>query len=205
MELFYSKYWQNPPVNATVHYFHENPRHHYHFHCRCKMHLCCLKILLTIPLCNIIPCLLQLNFVFILPTYIFLQSYSELFVFYTHKRTQNSFMTIRHFRCSLYTYIYINGCLHRNIHSQIFFKIGVLKNFANLTGKHLCWSEVCNFTKKRLQHGCFPVKFPKFLRTSSFAEHLRWVLLYTLPLFTLTCLYLFALTYLYLGSLYTII
>ena len=24
--------------------------------------------------------------------------------------------------------------------SQMFFKIGVLKNFVNFTGKHLCWS-----------------------------------------------------------------
>ena len=25
--------------------------------------------------------------------------------------------------------------------------------------------QACNFIKKRLQHGCFPVKFVKFLRT----------------------------------------
>ena len=36
-------------------------------------------------------------------------------------------------------------------------KRGVLKNFATLTGKHLCWSlfaglQVCNFIKMRLQH-----------------------------------------------------
>ena len=28
----------------------------------------------------------------------------------------------------------------RSSHSQMFFKMGVLKNFANFTGKHLCWS-----------------------------------------------------------------
>ena len=28
----------------------------------------------------------------------------------------------------------------RSSRSQTFFKIGVLKNFANFTGKHLCWS-----------------------------------------------------------------
>ena len=28
----------------------------------------------------------------------------------------------------------------RNSRSQLFFKIGILKNFAILTGKHLCWS-----------------------------------------------------------------
>ena len=36
----------------------------------------------------------------------------------------------------------------------MFFTIGVLKIFANLFGKHLCWR--CNFIKKRLQHRCFP-------------------------------------------------
>ena len=53
----------------------------------------------------------------------------------------------------------------RSSRSQIFFKIGVLKNFANFTGKHLCWSLFWNFIKNRLQHRCFPVKFAKFLRT----------------------------------------
>ena len=55
----------------------------------------------------------------------------------------------------------------------MFFKIGVLKNFANFTGKHLLESlfikaaglKACNFNKKRLQHRCFPVKFAKCLRT----------------------------------------
>ena len=34
----------------------------------------------------------------------------------------------------------------------------------------------CNFIKERLQHGCFPVKFTRFLRTTFFTEHLRWLL-----------------------------
>ena len=34
-----------------------------------------------------------------------------------------------------------------------------------------------NFIKKRLEHKCFPVKFRKFLRTTFFTEHLRWLLL----------------------------
>ena len=29
---------------------------------------------------------------------------------------------------------------YRSCHSQIFFKIGVYKNFESFTGKHLCWS-----------------------------------------------------------------
>ena len=68
----------------------------------------------------------------------------------------------------------------------MYFRIGVLKNFAMFTGKHLCWSlffnkyaglKACNFIKKRLQHRFFPVKFPKFLRTPFFTEHVRWLLL----------------------------
>ena len=50
---------------------------------------------------------------------------------------------------------------YRSSFSQIFFKIDVLKNFANLTAKHQCWSLTCNFIKNR----CFPVKFANFLRT----------------------------------------
>ena len=47
--------------------------------------------------------------------------------------------------------------------SQMFFKVGDLKNFAYFTGKHLCRSlalrsKANNFIKKRLQHRCFPVK-----------------------------------------------
>ena len=29
---------------------------------------------------------------------------------------------------------------HRSSRAQVFFKIGVLKNFAIFIGKHLCWS-----------------------------------------------------------------
>ena len=55
---------------------------------------------------------------------------------------------------------------------SIFLKIGFLKSFANFTGKHLCWSlflknlqaQGLQLHKKRLQYGCFPVKFAKFLR-----------------------------------------
>ena len=54
-------------------------------------------------------------------------------------------------------------------------KKGVLKNFAKFTGKHLCQGLFSNkvgglrpatLLKKRLWHGCFPVNFPIFLRTS---------------------------------------
>ena len=58
--------------------------------------------------------------------------------------------------------------------SHMLFKIGVLENLANFTGRHLCWShflikmlcsdlQLCNFIKKRLLRRCFPLKFAKFL------------------------------------------
>ena len=61
---------------------------------------------------------------------------------------------------------------------QMFFKMGVLKNFANFTGKHLRWSlfsevaclRACNFIIKRLQHRRSPVKLAKFLRTPFFTK-----------------------------------
>ena len=53
-----------------------------------------------------------------------------------------------------------------------------LENLGNFTGKHLCWSLfsilACNFIKQRLQHRCFPVKFPKRLKTPFFTEHFQW-------------------------------
>ena len=36
----------------------------------------------------------------------------------------------------------------------------------------------CNFIKKRPWHRCIPVNFAKFLRTSFFIEHLRWIFLF---------------------------
>ena len=61
-----------------------------------------------------------------------------------------------------------NSCL-RCSRSQMFFKIGVLKNFVIFTGKHLCWSllliKLTPKTSKRLQHRCFLVNIAKFLRT----------------------------------------
>ena len=76
--------------------------------------------------------------------------------------------------------------IFRGNRAQMFFKIGVLKRFANFTGKHLCWSlflknlqaEGLQLHKRRLQHRCFPVKFAKLLRTPFLTEHLRWVLLH---------------------------
>ena len=61
----------------------------------------------------------------------------------------------------------------RSSRLQMFFKLGVLRSFANFTGKHLCWSPFLKNSqagglqlhKKRLQHSCFPVQFAKLLKT----------------------------------------
>ena len=63
----------------------------------------------------------------------------------------------------------------RSSRPEVFFKKGVLRNFAKLTGKHLCQSlpfnKVAGFRhatllKKRLLHRCFPVNLRHF------SEHL---------------------------------
>ena len=64
---------------------------------------------------------------------------------------------------------------NRSSHRRCFVKNVALKNFANFTGRHLCWSlfliklqafRPATLIKKRIEHRCFPVKFTKFLRTA---------------------------------------
>ena len=71
--------------------------------------------------------------------------------------------------------------------AEVFCKNGALRNFAKLTGKHLCQSlffnKVADLTpatllKRRLWHRCFPVSFVKFLGTPFFTEYLWWLLLW---------------------------
>ena len=74
----------------------------------------------------------------------------------------------------------------RRSRSQMFFKIVVLKNFANFTGKHLCWSlflimlqdKAC---KEETQTQVFSCIFAKYFRTPFFTEHLWWLLLKNIP------------------------
>ena len=74
---------------------------------------------------------------------------------------------------------------YRSSLSQMFFKVGSLKNFAIFTGKHLCWSLfliklqawACNFVKKRLQRRCFPENIATSFTTTFLIEHLWWLLL----------------------------
>ena len=50
----------------------------------------------------------------------------------------------------------------RSTRSQMFFKVGILKTFANFS----------------INYKCFTLKFAKFLRAPVFSEHLWWLLLY---------------------------
>ena len=61
----------------------------------------------------------------------------------------------------------------RSSRPEVFYKKGVLRNFAKFTGKHLCQSLFFNkvagmrtatLLKKRLWHRCFPLNFAKFLK-----------------------------------------
>ena len=69
----------------------------------------------------------------------------------------------------------------RSSRPEVFYRNGVLRNFAKFTEKHLCQSfffnKVATLLKKRIWHRCFPVNFAKFLRTPFFTEILWWLLL----------------------------
>ena len=59
----------------------------------------------------------------------------------------------------LFVYVRIS----RSSHQRCSVKKGVLVNFAKFIGKHLC--QRLFFKKKSFRHMCFPLNFPKFLRT----------------------------------------
>ena len=55
---------------------------------------------------------------------------------------------------------------------RMFFKIGVLKNFAIFTGKHLSWSLfLINFNEKKLKQRCFPENLSKSISLYSSWNH----------------------------------
>ena len=61
-----------------------------------------------------------------------------------------------------------NKTKSRSSRSQMFCKIGVLKNFAPVLESiidKVAGLKACNFIKKRLQYRCLTVKFAKFYRT----------------------------------------
>ena len=56
----------------------------------------------------------------------------------------------------------------RSSRSQMFYKIGVLKNCAKFMGKHLCWSQF-----SITLHKCFPMIFVEVSRTPIFQSPLK--------------------------------
>ena len=73
----------------------------------------------------------------------------------------------------------------RSSHRRCSLRKGVLRNYVKFTGKHLCQSLLFNkvaglrpatLLKKKLWHRCFPMNFPKFLRTP-FLRKTSWPLL----------------------------
>ena len=87
-------------------------------------------------------------------------------------------------RISLVTFLMFLG---KSSHSQMFFKIGVLK-ISQYSQKSTCVGvlnkvaglQACSFIKKRLQHKCFFVNIAKIFKSTFFIEHLRWLLLFIL-------------------------
>ena len=77
---------------------------------------------------------------------------------------------------------------YRSSRLEVFCRKGVLGNFGNFTGKHLCGGLLFNkvaglrtvtLLKKRFWYRCFPVNFSKFLKTPFITENLSWLLLKT--------------------------
>ena len=82
----------------------------------------------------------------------------------------------------------INASKYRSSRLEVFCRKGVLRNFGNFTGKHLCRGLLYNkvaglrtvtLLKKRFWYRCFPVNFSKFLKTPFITENLWWLLLKT--------------------------
>ena len=73
----------------------------------------------------------------------------------------------------------------RSSRSQMFFKMGALKNPAIFTEKHLCWSlfltklqvfRPATLLKRDCNTSCFPTNIAEFLKPALFIEHFRWLL-----------------------------
>ena len=101
------------------------------------MHLCFLKILLTAPLCKMIPCLLQLILSSFYP-HIFFSSLIPSFSFFARTKGFRIHLWPSNSLDVLFILIFIS--------IVVYTEAVVLKNFANSTEKHLCWSETCSFT-----------------------------------------------------------
>ena len=80
---------------------------------------------------------------------------------------------------SLFCNVWASVCSFKTIEDrssrpELFCKKGILRNSEKFTGNHLCQR---HFFNKVAALRRFPVSFVKFLRTTFFTEHLRWLLL----------------------------
>ena len=94
-------------------------------------------------------------------------------IYDSHAKVETAMFDIRNIDFKLTISLCPNS---KSSHPDVFYKRGVLRNFAKFTGKHLCQSpffnKVAGLRPERLWHRCFPVNFMKFLRTPFFIEHL---------------------------------
>ena len=83
------------------------------------------------------------------PCYYFFKGAAMQTITFNHK-CRNMCKIFREVNLNPITFTFLNFIsghsfiLIRSSRSQMFFKIGVLKNFTLFTGKHLCWSLFCN-------------------------------------------------------------
>ena len=100
--------------------------------------------------------------------------YQKKFFFFLNTFSLNYFRILKTHRYNFSSKIFCKYLLlmweYRSSRRRCSVKEGVLKDSANFTEKHLCWSLFliklqASTLIKRLQHRCFPVKFEKFLRT----------------------------------------
>ena len=96
---------------------------------------------------------------------------SELMYFFDIVPRPSKAPTHTHHRPpTVFSYFFTNNSRTRL--PEVFYKKGVLKNFAKFARKHLCQGLFFNKGLSRLWCRCFPVNFVKFLRTPISIEHL---------------------------------
>ena len=75
------------------------------------------------------------------------------------------------------SYLYTVSVTSQKQPPKVFYKKGILENFAKFTGKHLCQSPFFNQVEGQLWHRCFPVNFTKFPRTPFLQNTSVWMVL----------------------------
>ena len=84
----------------------------------------------------------------------------------------------------VFSFCFGENAFLRSSCQEVFYKKGVLRNFAKFTGEHCArvsflikFQAACNFIKNNTQAQVYSCEFGQFLRTPFLTEHLRWLLL----------------------------